>query len=117
MFLLCLGLGTAVTRVTRWVAQAGTPAPLALAVRSGARSMRVANLTGEAWQGCVVTVEGGWQSPPFAIQPKAVERLPYDEFLAGTLPLHDRPAFTQAFHQTSIRCRDDAGRWQDAAVR
>lgn len=117
VFVVCLGLGTAIDQGARWLARTAASVPLTVSVESGERAIRIVNLTDDAWQGCVVSVEGGWQSPPFAIQPRGVERLTWDQFLAGTLPLRERPSFTQAFHQTSIRCRDDEGHWQNAAVR
>ena len=116
VFVLCLGLGTAISQGARWLAWSAATAQLTLSVQSGERDVRVVNLTDDAWEGCVVSVEGGWQSPPFAIQPHGVERLAYDQFVSDTTS-NGHPSFAQAFHETAIRCRDDEGHWQDAAVR
>lgn len=118
MFLICLLLGTAGDQLARWWERSSSRETLTLAVRSGQRGMRIQNLTDSEWSGCVVTLEGGWQSRPFAIDAGGVQRLGYQTFLAGALPQGDRPSgFTRAFHETSVRCRDDAGHWQMAEVR
>ncbi|MGC4085971.1 MAG: hypothetical protein QM736_28540 [Vicinamibacterales bacterium] len=118
MFLLCLAVGTLAGHVGRWMVHPSAGAALVVTVRSGQRAMRVENLSDASWSGCVVTIEGGMRSQPFDIEPGAVERLPYETFFAGTGTSGDRAAsFAQAFHQASIRCRDDAGNWQAASVK
>lgn len=117
VFVVCLVLGASATHLFRWWTTSTAPVALTVSVSSGTQAMRVVNLTDVTWLGCVVTVEGEWQSAPFAMEPGATHRLPYAAFLVGTHPQPDAPTFTQAFHDASVRCRDDRGRWQDAAVR
>ncbi len=91
---------------------------LTVSVRSGPRGMRVENLTGATWSGCVVTLDGGLSSQPFTFPANGVMRLGYDAFRdgKGTLTSRDNP-FGHAFRQTSVVCRDDAGQWRDATVK
>lgn len=114
MFLLCLAIGTIAGQAGRWLSPSSA-GQLVVTVRSGQRAMRIENLSDASWSGCIVTIEGGARSQPFDIEPGAVQRLPYDTFLAGSG--HPSASFAQAFHEASIRCRDDAGNWQAASVR
>jgi hypothetical protein len=116
IFLLCLLAGLAAGPVVRRLLQPEASGVLRLSLRSGPRSMRIGNLTTAMWQDCVVTVEGGWRSAPFALDAGEVTRVAYDTFLAGASSEGQRPAFAQAFHQASVRCHDGNGRWHDAAV-
>lgn len=121
MFAVCLLLAGAVREVTplflRASALSGNNA-LTVSVRSGARAMRVQNLTSESWDGCVVTIEGGVSSMPFAIPPNGMTRLGYQTFRAGTSPLGDRAdGFSRAFHMTTMMCRNGGGQWQSATFR
>lgn len=119
MFLTCLLIGTASETIVRLRPRPAPYAGLTVAVRSGHRGMRIENLTGSQWSGCVVTLEGGWRSRPFAIDAGGVQRLRYDAFSDDAQAAGDAGTngFSRAFRQTMVRCRDDAGRWQTAAVR
>lgn len=115
-FLLCLLLGLAARPITSWLLRPETLGALTVSVRSGRDSVRVGNLTASPWRNCVVSLDGGWDSRPFAIEPGAVARVTYDEFVAGTSPGRTRPSFTQAFRQAAVHCDDVLGRRQDAVV-
>lgn len=120
MFAVCLLLGTGARSAARLLAStwsAPAPAGLQVAVRSGARGMRLENLTPASWAGCVVTLEGGVSSEPFAFPPNGVLRLGYRSFRAGATPLAGQDGFARAFHQMSMQCRDDGGQWQTAEFR
>lgn len=119
MFLTCLLIGTASETLARLWQRPAPHAGLIVAVRSGQRAMRIENLTESQWSSCVVTLEGGWRSRPFAIDAGGVQRLRYDAFSDDAHAAADAGTngFSRAFRQTTVRCRDDAGRWQTAAVR
>ena len=120
LFAVCVLLVVGVRQMARAAVRSSPAVPdsLTVAVRSGARGMRVRNLTDESWEGCVVTIEGGVSSMPFAFTPEGVMRLPYESFRAGTNPLDARAdGFSRAFHMTAMGCRDAAGHWQSATFR
>ena len=80
--------------------------------------MRVQNLTRESWDGCVVTIEGGISSVPFAFPPEITLRLPFDSFHADTGPISAGvTGFARAFHMTTMVCRDAAGHSHSATFR
>lgn len=116
-FLLCLLLGLSVRPLTRWLLRSETRDALTVSVRSGRESVRVGNLTTSLWRNCVVSLDGGWYSRPFTMEPASVARVSYDEFLAATSPGRVQPSFTEAFHHASVHCDDVRGRQQEADIR
>jgi hypothetical protein len=111
MFVACVGIGTLAEVIARsavgWLARGGfSDARLQLTVRSGAHAIRLRNLTDESWSSCVVTVDGGYASPPTSIGPRGSVVVPYAMFASGPNALGDQEGFGRAFHSTLVACAD-----------
>jgi hypothetical protein len=122
MLVACMSMGAvadlAVRSAVTWFARGGlSDDRLQLTVRSGAHAIRLRNLTDESWTSCVVTIDGGYASPPMAIEPRGSAVLPYAIFRSGARPLSDRGGFGRAFRSTLVACADHEQRREVAVLR
>jgi hypothetical protein len=122
MFGVCVGIGSLSDLVVRsavaWLARgASSDARLQLTVESGPHAIRIRNLTDEAWTACVVTVDGGYTSPPTTIEPRGRATLPYGVFVSDAQPLGGQDGFGRAFRSTLVDCTDHQHRREVAVLR
>ena len=120
MLALCVILGSAANSAMRtaiaWLANdAPADARLRLSVRLGSHSLHVRNVSGDTWQGCVVTVDGGYSSP-FSLPSQGVATIPYTLLASDRQPLRDGEGVGRALRSTSVSCADDQARREMAVL-
>jgi len=121
MFAICIGIGQSADEAWRravgWLAVGSRPARLHLGVESRSHGVRLRNLTGDRWSNCVVTLDGGYMSPPIALGPGRRTTIPYLLFGRDDEMLRDTDGIGRAFRSTAVECADSIRQQSFAFVR
>jgi len=123
MFGVCAGIGVTADAARReamgWFASNRNPssARLQLAFQSRPHVVQIRNLTADTWSACVITLDGGYVSPPVPIGPRSVTTIPYKVFASAGDALNDVDGFGRAFQSTAVECADARQRREFAVLR
>ena len=121
MFAICVGIGLCADEVWQsavgWFAIGSGSARLHLGVESRSHGVRIENMTGDRWSNCVVTLDGGYRSPPIALGPGRRRTIPYVLFGRDEEMLQDTDGIGRAFRSTAVKCADTARQQSFAIVR
>lgn len=119
MFALCFAIGLFADAAWRsavgWFAIGSRSARLELGIESRSHGVRIRNLTSARWSDCVVTLDGGYMSPPIALGPGRRTTIPYGLFTRDEEMLRDTDGIGRAFRSTAVKCAD-SGRQQSFAI-